>query len=127
MPVAVVGQYPPAVKVGGRRLSVTSKPKHHAATEPAATIEPTPAADNVDYPRPVAHGGEQVQANPPPYIEEEAPLKRDKHSHDVERQLREFAQRKDETTRPSKDMTAGHKGFGAAGRIAQPAGKSFGV
>ncbi|KAG6916872.1 hypothetical protein DXG01_004853, partial [Tephrocybe rancida] len=115
-------------KVGGRRLSISSKPKHTAPAEPAPA-EPSPPAD---YPRPVHTGTgaeDQVHA-PPPHHEDEAPPKKEKKhmNHETEKHLRDLAQRKVEATRPSKDSIGGHnKGFGAAGRIAQPAGKSLGV
>jgi hypothetical protein len=54
--------------------------------------------------------------------------KEKKHwSHENEMKLKELAHRKAEGTRPSKDMLSGNKGFGAAGRIAQPAGKGLNI
>lgn len=56
------------------------------------------------------------------------PKKEKKHgSHENERKLKELAHRKAEITRPTKDLMPGNKGFGASGRIAQPAGKSLSV
>jgi hypothetical protein len=34
---------------------------------------------------------------------------------------------KADSTRPTRDTQAGNKAYGANGRIAQPAGKAFGV
>ncbi|KAG5641330.1 hypothetical protein DXG03_005487 [Asterophora parasitica] len=91
--------------------------------------EPAPVEHNEpvesDYPRPVQHRHEQGQAPPPPYHEEERPPKKEKKhtSHENEKHMRD---RKIDSTRPSKDIMNGNKGFGAAGRIAQPAEK-FGL
>ncbi|KAG6815907.1 hypothetical protein H0H87_010353 [Tephrocybe sp. NHM501043] len=112
------------VKVGGRRLSVSSKPRHAAPAEPTRADPSPPAA--ADYPRPVhAEGAED---HPPPHHDDEVPPKKEKKhmNHDAEKHMRDLAQRKLDATRPSKDMMGGQKGFGAAGRIAQPAGKSLG-
>ncbi|KAF5384934.1 hypothetical protein D9615_000980 [Tricholomella constricta] len=120
--------HPPAVKVGGRRLSVSSRPKQHVPSEPA----PAPPSSPADYPRPVHPTDDQAQAPlnppPPPHHEEEAPPKKEKKhtNYENEKHLRDLAHRKIESTRPSKDIMGGHKGFGAAGRIAQPAAK-FGI
>ncbi|KAG5717981.1 hypothetical protein E4T56_gene1727 [Termitomyces sp. T112] len=119
--------HPPAIKVGGRRLSVSSRPKHAATTEPT-TASPSPPTD---YPRPVhttTGTDEQAHAPPPPHHEDEPPKKEKRHqNHEHEKHLRDLAQRKSEATRPSKDLMGGNKGFGAAGRIAQPAGRSLAI
>ncbi|KAJ7439958.1 hypothetical protein FB451DRAFT_1059200, partial [Mycena latifolia] len=81
-----------------------------AATKPAT-----------DYPRPAAPpAGEEVAHVPPPLHDDE-PLRKDKkHQHDSERKLMELSQRKAEMTRPTRDLKNTGKGFGGAGRIAQP-------
>ncbi|KAJ7696811.1 hypothetical protein B0H17DRAFT_1053143 [Mycena rosella] len=120
-----IAHHPPAIKVGGRRLSVSTKHKSHPAPEqaPAAPAQPAevPAVD-ADYPRPAAPTGagveEPAHVPPPPYIEDEPPRKEKKH--DTERKLMELAQRKAEMTRPTRDLKNTGKGFGGAGRIAQP-------
>ncbi|KAG6808019.1 hypothetical protein H0H92_005669 [Tricholoma furcatifolium] len=120
--------HPPAVKVAGRRLSITSRPKPAAPAERAPAEPGTPA----DYPRPVhteTGAGADEHAPPPPHHEDEVPKKEKKHrdmNHEMEKHLRDLAQRKVDATRPSKDMMGAHKGFGAAGRISQPSGKSLG-
>ncbi|GLB43673.1 hypothetical protein LshimejAT787_1401850 [Lyophyllum shimeji] len=121
--------HPPAVKVGGRRLSVSSKPKHRSSPEPAPVVPGTPT----DYPRPVHHdpvpdNQAPVQApSPPPHHEEEAPPKKEKKQskYENEKYLRDLAHRKLEPTRSGKDLLAGSKAFGGAGRIAQPASRAF--
>lgn len=64
--------------------------------------------------------------------EEEVPPRREKrhNMHDNEKKMKESPLWKAETTRPTRDAGAGKAGmgaFGAGGRIAQPAGKGFGV
>jgi len=65
--------------------------------------------------------------------EEEVPPKKEKrhNMHDNEKKIKESPQWKAETTRPTRDTVgtgkSGTGGFGAGGRIAQPAGKGFGA
>ncbi|KAJ7511708.1 hypothetical protein B0H11DRAFT_1952686 [Mycena galericulata] len=116
-----IAHHPPAIKVGGRRHSVTTKHKPHAAPEPAPAVA-TPSVEEpvADYPRPAppVPGEEAAHVPPPPHNEEE-PLRRDKKLEN-ERKLLELAQRKAEMTRPTRDLKNNGKGFGGAGRIAQP-------
>ncbi|KAF7347179.1 hypothetical protein MVEN_01472600 [Mycena venus] len=94
----------------------------HPAPEPAAATATPPVVEPVDYPRPAPPtvGDEAVHVPPPPHNEEET-QRRDKR-HDNERKLLELAQRKAEMTRPTRiPKNNVGKGFGAAGRIAQPA------
>ncbi|KAH7926834.1 hypothetical protein BV22DRAFT_1194051 [Leucogyrophana mollusca] len=121
----ISAQHPPAMKVGGRRLSVTSRPKPHVSSgSPPAS--PTTLPEETDYPRPAAPGDEHHHVPPP--NEEEAPKKK-KHGHGNhdEKRLKESAFQKAEAARPTRDNNAPKGAFGAAGRIAQPAGKTFGV
>jgi len=119
-------QHPPAVKVGGRRLSISAKHKTHSTT---VTSEPAPVKAGLgpenDYPRPTAPGDGQIHHHNPPHTEEEVPSKEKHWNHESELKLRDMAHRKTESTRPSKDMIGVNKGYGAGGRIAQPAGKGF--
>ncbi|KAH9885442.1 hypothetical protein C8Q73DRAFT_717876 [Cubamyces lactineus] len=112
-------QHPPAMKVGGRRLSVTSRPKH-----PAATAEPermSPGADMpTDYPRPAPPGEQQHKE------EEEVPKKKQGNGGDEhERRIQESLYRKAEVNRPTREFKSGGKAVGGGGRISQPAGKSL--
>ncbi|KAG2337639.1 hypothetical protein BDR05DRAFT_1004895 [Suillus weaverae] len=123
---AAVTQHSPAIRVGGRRLSVTSRPRPRANSEAAANVGANQTEDT-DYPRPAGHVEEEAHA--PPHNEEEIPKKRKHHghgSHDDNR-LQESAYRKTEASRPTKDHVGGKSGYGGGGRIAQPAGKSLGV
>lgn len=123
---ATVTQHPPAIRVGGRRLSVTSRPRPRANSEAVANVGAN-QTEATDYPRPAAHSEEE--AHPPPHNEEEIPKKRKHHgqgNHDDSR-LQESAYRKAEASTPTKDHVSGKSGYGGGGRIAQPAGKSFGV
>ncbi|KAF8547561.1 hypothetical protein OG21DRAFT_1517244 [Imleria badia] len=121
-------QHPPALRVGGRRLSISARPKPHNAPGTSSAPAPNPAED-ADYPRPAAQGdGDDQAQHPPPHNEEEAP-KKEKHghgSHDKNR-LKESVYRKVDATTPSKDHLGAKQGFGAAGRIGQPMGKVLGV
>ncbi|KAJ7871186.1 hypothetical protein B0H14DRAFT_2724662 [Mycena olivaceomarginata] len=113
--------HPPAIKVGGRRHSIsTVRHRPHPAPEPAPAAPPR-AAEALDYPRPAPPtvAGDEVAHVPPPHNEDEA-LRKDK-KHENERKLMELAQRKAEMTRPTRIPKNNGKGFGAAGRIAQPA------
>ncbi|KAG5638492.1 hypothetical protein H0H81_012297 [Sphagnurus paluster] len=103
-------------------ISTLHAPAVLISEEPPAPEPSTPA----DYPRPVHPTDEQVA--PPPHHEEEVPLKKEKkhNNHESDKHARELAHRKIEATRPSKEHTTTHKGFGAAGRIGQPIGK-FGI
>ncbi|KAG6852638.1 hypothetical protein C0991_010257 [Blastosporella zonata] len=111
-----------------------STPALNTIHPPAANItpsepnraEPSPPTA-ADYPRPVHTEGED-QHPPPPHHDDDVPPKKEKKhmNHDAEKQMRDIAQRRAEGTRPSKDLIGGHqRGFGAAGRIAQPQGKSL--
>ncbi|TCD62200.1 hypothetical protein EIP91_007233 [Steccherinum ochraceum] len=127
----MIAQHPPAMRVGGRRLSVTSRPKVHPAAEQTTSI-PTAADDErPDYPRPAAPG---EQAHDPQHIHddhEEVPRKERKRGHgnvEHERRLQENLMRKMDQNRPSKEMGGGALGksaVGGGGRIGQPAGKGF--
>jgi len=120
----ILVQHPPAIKVGGRRLSISTKPKtqHHAETNnPEAANEQAAAPD---YPRPAPPTGDQ---EPPPHHhqhnEEEVPPKKER----TEKKLQELAHRKVEMTRPTRDVPSASKGHTVNMRIGQPAGKGFGV
>ncbi|KAI9066539.1 hypothetical protein FKP32DRAFT_1565627 [Trametes sanguinea] len=108
-------QHPPAMKVGGRRLSVTSRPKPavHAAEPQRASPGPeTPT----DYPRPAPPGEQQAHKE-----EEEVPKRKQGNGGDEhERRIQESLYRKAEANRPTRDFKAGGKPVGAGGRISQP-------
>ncbi|KAF9071985.1 hypothetical protein BDP27DRAFT_1321252 [Rhodocollybia butyracea] len=56
--MAMLAQHPPALKVGGRRLSINSKHIHHDHEAHAPTASSPPASYSFqvdDYPRPVDH------------------------------------------------------------------------
>jgi len=121
----ILAQHPPAVKVGGRRLSISAKHKPHTNSE-SAPVQEISAPENIDYPRPAAPGNEQTHHSNPPHTEEEIPLKKEK-KHENGLKLKELAHRKAENTRPSRDVLGGKGGFGGAGRVLQPAGKGLAI
>ena len=81
------------------------------------------ADEPLDYPRPAAPGEGR---HAPPHHDEEAPLRREK-KHESDKKQQELLSRKAEANRPTRDAVGTAKGYGAGGRIAQPAGKGFGV
>ncbi|RDX50564.1 hypothetical protein OH76DRAFT_1555718 [Lentinus brumalis] len=111
-----LAQHPPAMKVGGRRLSMSSRPKP-AMPSPEAQKATLPTVDTPpDYPRP-APPGEQP---PPHHQEEEVPRKKQgTGADDHERRLQESLYRKAEQNRPKKDFQSGPKNVG--GGAHQPA------
>ncbi|KAI0696024.1 hypothetical protein C8T65DRAFT_583805 [Cerioporus squamosus] len=115
-----LAQHPPAVKVGGRRLSMSSRPRPGPPSPYKVTL---PTLDTPpDYPRP-APPGEQ----PPPHHQEEVPKKKQGTGADEhERRLQESLYRKAEQNRPKKDFQSGPKSVGGP-RISQPAGKTFAI
>ncbi|KAI0756202.1 hypothetical protein C8Q80DRAFT_1127238 [Daedaleopsis nitida] len=126
-----LAQHPPAVKVGGRRLSLSSRPRPVSSTAEAKPVPPAPSAGTetdapVDYPRPAAPG---EQHPPPPHHQEEDVPKRKQGTggDEHERRLQESIHRKMEQNRPKKDFQSTAKAPGAGGRISQPAGKGFGA
>ncbi|KAI0321285.1 hypothetical protein OF83DRAFT_1100613 [Amylostereum chailletii] len=112
-------QHPPAIRVGGRRLSMPSRPKPVMATDVEMPNSPVDV-EPVDYPRPAPPGEEHH-----PHTEEEAPKKEKKQGHDSEHRLRESAMRKVPENRPTKEIFAGGKTVGGGGRISQPTGRMF--
>ncbi|KDQ31524.1 hypothetical protein PLEOSDRAFT_1102486 [Pleurotus ostreatus PC15] len=117
--------HPPAVKVGGRRLSI-SKPRPHVLTEQTiheSTVDAQKVDEPevIDYPRPTVPGEERP--HPPPHHDEP---KKEKHSP-YDARLKELAHAKAEATMPTRGIKSNGKAYGANGRIAQPAGKSLEV
>ncbi|PPQ79419.1 hypothetical protein CVT25_002688 [Psilocybe cyanescens] len=122
MAQTIAVSHPPAMKVGGRRLSISAKPKGHPHAETANTG--SLGVDDVaaDYPRPAPPNGEAPLHRNYQHNEEEVPKK-----EKIEKKLQELAHRKVEMTRPTREANTGSKGHAAGMRIAQPAGKSLGV
>ncbi|KAI0714689.1 hypothetical protein C8Q76DRAFT_619354 [Earliella scabrosa] len=118
-----LAQHPPAMKVGGRRLSLNSRPRPAPPTK-YATLPPLSRSSH--YPRPAAPG-EQPHAEH--HQEEEVPKRKQGTGADEhERRLQESLYRKAEQNRPKKELQGNPKNVpGAGGRISQPAGKGFGA
>jgi len=132
MPESInVVPHPPALKVGGRRRSVSSKPKTQNTggtqlTEPAGSDEATnneTAAD--DYPRPAPPSeGQQADHRDAHHQYQDEEQARKEKKHPSNEKMKEYAHWKAETTRPTRYVQGNvMKGWGASGRIAQPAGK----
>ncbi|KAF9447546.1 hypothetical protein P691DRAFT_760696 [Macrolepiota fuliginosa MF-IS2] len=128
----VIIPHPPALKVGGRRRSMSNKPRTPNTggaqlTEPAASEETaSPESPTDGYPRPAPPS--EGQAHPHDahhqYQDEEQARKEKKHTPNDNEKMKEYAHWKVETTRPTRDVQGNvMKTWGASGRIAQPAGK----
>lgn len=108
IPQQLSQQHTPAVKVGGRRLSAASKPKHRPAErtieleeeDPLQTIKP-PEHKFDDYPRPT--GGETEEEHERHRYHDEPP-KKDKKTSVHEKDLK--SQKLMEATMPSKDHSS---------------------
>ncbi|KAI9513079.1 hypothetical protein F5148DRAFT_465845, partial [Russula earlei] len=111
-----MSQHSPAMKVGGRRLSLPTRARANKVDEAAAASPGEPA----DYPRPSAPGTEGTTEHAP--NEEDAPPKRERrksHSlHENERRLRENPQRRVDENWQRRVV---HRGSNT--RISQPGGK----
>ncbi|KAF5352354.1 hypothetical protein D9756_006180 [Leucocoprinus leucothites] len=125
----IVVPHPPAMKVGGRRRSVSSKHRTHNTgsvhmTEPTASEESGGEAVTDDYPRPAPPSEGQVhQHDGHNQYQDEEQTRKDKRQPFSEK-VKEYSHWKAETTRPTRDIQANFmKVCGASGRIAQPAGK----
>jgi len=130
MTEGIKAQHPPAIRVGGRRLSMSMKPKAPIPVE-AAVTNATPETVNktettvLDYPRPAPPAIEDATQQHQQEVhrnEEELPPKKNKKNN-----VQEYAHWKTETTRPTRDLNGGNKGQSMGVRIGQPAGKAFGV
>ncbi|KAH9486209.1 hypothetical protein JR316_0000273 [Psilocybe cubensis] len=110
------------VKVGGRRLSISAKPKPHSHVETTNTDTSKVDEAAPDYPRPAPPtGGDAPLHHNYQHNEEEIPKK-----EKIEKKLQELAHRKVEMTRPTREANIS-KSHGMGMRISQPAGKSLGV
>ncbi|KAJ3570762.1 hypothetical protein NP233_g4191 [Leucocoprinus birnbaumii] len=126
----IVVPHPPAMKVGGRRRSVSSKHRTHntgsAQTTEQAGSDEAGGGEAVtdDYPRPAHPGEGQVhQHEGHNQYQDEEQAKRDKKLSFNEK-VKEYPHWKAESTRPTRDAQSNlAKVCGAGGRIAQPAGK----
>ncbi|KZV74051.1 hypothetical protein PENSPDRAFT_749554 [Peniophora sp. CONT] len=114
----VLAQHPPAVRVGGRRLSMPNRPKPnmHRFTPSPNRDDPNQVEETNDYPRPHAPG----EAH-------------DQHEHgyeDAEKHERRHAPNVHSHTAPKADVNAPKLAFSASGkpqgRISQPQGKVLG-
>ncbi|KAI0778945.1 hypothetical protein BD413DRAFT_513005 [Trametes elegans] len=117
---ATLAQHPPAIKVGGRRLSVTSRPKPSVVPQQARRAS-FGADTPVDYPRPAPPGEQQQEQQK----DEDVPKRKQTGGDEHERRIQESLHRKAEQNRPTRDFKSGPKSVGAGGRISQPAGKAL--
>ncbi|KAJ3782712.1 hypothetical protein GGU10DRAFT_362968 [Lentinula aff. detonsa] len=144
---SALAQHSPAVKVGGRRLSINSKPHTHRPLHPTSeesdeknssavidSDEPsarTNAAEPSsvpfdDYPRPIHHS-ENTESQENQEHKERVPHSRkdQKHGHGFSVGGVENHFKKGEETMPTREHHGGGNSPRAGGRIVQPAGKGL--
>ncbi|KAJ7603637.1 hypothetical protein DFH06DRAFT_331428 [Mycena polygramma] len=120
-----LAHHPPPIRVGGRRHSISTKHRPHPPASDAEPVRrsgstpPTEVEQPLDYPRPAAPAAGDEAPHVPPHHNEDEHQRKDK-KHDSERKVLELAQRKADMTLPTRIPKNTGKGFGAAGRIAQP-------
>ncbi|TFK24284.1 hypothetical protein FA15DRAFT_669723 [Coprinopsis marcescibilis] len=115
-----LAQHAPAVKVGGRRLSSAARPTKPAANPEASDKKPD-AAEKKD-----ANEEEESSDEESSEEEEGEEATKRRKNKDNDRKKKDYAHRKAESTRPTRDAQGGFKAF-ASQRIGQPAGKGNGV
>ncbi|KAH9043650.1 hypothetical protein EDB85DRAFT_1911518 [Lactarius pseudohatsudake] len=115
-----MSQHPPAVRVGGRRLSLPTRVRASNQVDEAVAASP---GEPADYPRPTAPGP-GIEPNPEhAHNDEEAPpkVRRKSHgAHENERRLRENPQRKAEENWQHREQGGAPR---INARISQPGGK----
>lgn len=121
---SIIAQHAPAIKVAGRRLSVTTKQKPHRPEDRIGTESEKKKEDNEDYPRPSPSttADAPIQHDHGHNYEEEVPHKKEKKPNS-ERKTQEYEYYKGEATRPTRDHNVGQKAQNI--RISQPTGKGF--
>ncbi|KAH9982326.1 hypothetical protein BGW80DRAFT_1262787 [Lactifluus volemus] len=114
-----MSQPSPAIRVGGRRLSLPNRARPNFQVDEAVPASP---GQPTDYPRPAAPGTEPNVAHT--RRDEEAPPKKERRkshgAHDNERQLRENPQHRADKTWQRREQ-CGASNINA--RISQPGGK----
>ena len=95
------------------RLPTRSSVPREEVPEGPSTVEVT------DYPRPAPPGEDHPETHAHHNNDEELPRKEKKH-HDMKEQ-------KARPNLPTRDVPIANKGFGAGGRIDQPAGKGLNI
>ncbi|KAI9454925.1 hypothetical protein BJY52DRAFT_1211348, partial [Lactarius psammicola] len=113
-----MSQHPPAIRVGGRRLSLPTRVRASNQADEAVAASP---GEPADYPRPTAPGTEPNAEHA--HNDEEAPpkVRRKSHgAHENERRLRENPQRKAEENWQRREQSGAPR---INARISQPGGK----
>lgn len=114
-----MSQHAPAMKVGGRRLSLPTRVRPNAQVNEAITASP---GEPADYPRPSAPGTEPAVEHA--RNDEEAPPKKERRkshgAHENERRLRENPQRRADENWQYREQSGAPR---INARISQPGGK----
>ncbi|KAK1229924.1 hypothetical protein PQX77_007023 [Marasmius sp. AFHP31] len=126
---SIATKHSPAVKVGGRRLSTTTRPKPHTESRDAGPASLNASEDSKaattevvdDYPRPVARSDNSRDEDNHNHNFEDESLRREMKRHAPSRIVHD--------TQPTRDYQTSSKGpgYGAGGRIAQPSAGRVGV
>jgi hypothetical protein len=119
----VVVPHPPAMKVGGRRLSISTRQRRNSTTDSGNPETKTDDDIKADYPRPTAPSGTEVLHQD--RQEEEPPKKEYKQVHELEKRMYEYTYWKGTT--PTRDPHGNIRGPTMGMRIRQPGGKMLGV
>ncbi|KAI0814850.1 hypothetical protein BC629DRAFT_1467460 [Irpex lacteus] len=125
LPSAALPTHPPAQKVAGRRMSMTSRPKPHLhSLEHRVTSADGDGDDEdedapIDYPRPAAPSGDSTQGEEQGrHYKNEQPKYDKKHNPTYGRKAQEALHKKADLTRPANDLTSGSSAPGV--RVNQP-------
>jgi len=114
-----MSQHPPAMRVGGRRLSLPTRVRPNVQVNEAVAASP---GDPADYPRPSAPGTEPAVEHA--RNDEEAPPKKERRkshgAHENERRLRENPQRRADENWQYRELNGAPR---TNARISQPGGK----
>jgi len=120
MAAQIKPEHVPAVKVGGRRLSISAPRAKSTAHANNAPVSVNDADEPLDYPRPAAPNTEGPSQQEPhkntgyKTVGTEHAKKSDEHHKKVEE------------LRPKHELIEPRKTVGGAGKIAQPSGKILG-
>ncbi|KAI0348314.1 hypothetical protein BDW22DRAFT_1424501 [Trametopsis cervina] len=117
-PPSAILTHPPAQKVGGRRMSLNSRPKPHIHHPVEQKVDSAVDDSPTDYPRPAPP---TQQPNEEHHHQEEQPRHDRKHDPDHERKIQETLRKRAEQNRPSKDQGSASKT--PIARVNQPNGR----
>jgi len=110
------------MKVGGRRLSITTRQRRNSTSDGGNPETQTPDETKADYPRPSRPGGSEVLQQD---HDDDAPKKDRNQGFEHEKRLPDYLFWKGTT--PTRDLHGNIRGPTQGMRIRQPAGKAFNI